>query len=573
MKLFEKTKKNIDIYLIRGFLIFGINVFLSVKNTLNGNRRYYIFGRKINCLYHLETKSDYRKRTLENKVNHEDSPKISVIVNLAEKKKLCEQTRLSLLNQTYRNFEVVLVSNLHEDDVFENTNTLSSRNEFTVEAGIKNSVGEYIAFCENGEYWSENYLEKKVEIIGEYRNPVVIVNDIEFCGSEDSSLYLDVIADDGREFFNKKINRISDALWKEHDFILSISCCMIKKTALDACNFSEVFHQSQLYGWILRQTFNKNDFIYVNEKLTFVKASEKKIGELNADSFYKRFQLIKGDYFLGHKRKAAVSFPDNSHNIKKEFGVPDRIKKLAIFASFSQKSIIEDYVVYYLKELSQIVDGIIFVMDNPVLDGEIDKIQKYVTYVQCERHNEYDFGSYKRGWSYLKQKDFFKDVEELILCNDSCYGPYTPLNKVFYEMNARGNSVDFWGIHRNSEICDHIQSFFYVFKKQVFNNPVFDEFILAVKEEIDVLGVILNYEARFTNILENEGFLWDTYVDYSIIDVSVKQLADDGCPLIKVKKIKEIYGKSEQNVKGFRSLMNSINPDLLKIIEKRKRFL
>ena len=140
-------------------------------------------------------------------------------------------------------------------------------------------------------------------------------------------------------------------------------------------------------------------------------------------------------------------------------------------------------------------------------------------------------------------------------------------------MSKKSNSVDFWGIHRNSEICDHIQSFFYVFKKQVFNNPVFDEFILAVKEEIDVLGVILNYEVRFTNVLEKEGFLWDTYVDYSIIDVSVNQLADDGCPLIKVKKIKEIYGKSEKNVKGFRSLMNSINPDLLKIIEKRKRFL
>ena len=140
-------------------------------------------------------------------------------------------------------------------------------------------------------------------------------------------------------------------------------------------------------------------------------------------------------------------------------------------------------------------------------------------------------------------------------------------------MYARKGDIDFWGIHRNSEIGDHIQSFFYVFRKSVLASPVFDGFLLAVREEIDVLDVVLNYEAGFTSVLEKAGFLWDTYVDYSIINASVEKLVDDVCPLIKVKDVKEIYGKSGRKIRKFRSLMNRVNPELMKIVEKKEEHL
>ena len=140
-------------------------------------------------------------------------------------------------------------------------------------------------------------------------------------------------------------------------------------------------------------------------------------------------------------------------------------------------------------------------------------------------------------------------------------------------MYASIGDIDFWGIHRNSEIGDHIQSFFYVFRKSVLASPVFDGFLLAVREEIDVLDVVLNYEAGFTSVLEKAGFLWDTYVDYSIINASVEKLVDDVCPLIKVKGVKEIYGKSGRKIRKFRSLMNRVNPELMKIVEKKEEHL
>lgn len=570
MKLFEKIKKNIDIYLIREFRIFGKSIFLSVKNTLNGDKRFYFWQK-----YYrkgLQTKeNNYEKTIAENGINDEDFPKISVIVRFIGKNELCERTRLSLLKQTYRNFEVVLVNGGCKSDVFEWEDVIV-RNEPALDEGIRNSVGKYIAFCENGDFWSQDHLQKKAEIIRKCRGSAIIVNDIEFYGDENSCRYLNVIADDCRSFF-LGADRISDTLWKEHHFMLNLSCCTIKKDCFDTCNFQGVVHESQICQWLLRQVFNNNDFIYFNKKLTFVKASEEKIKKWNADYFYKKLSLVRGDYFLGYKIKTLVRFPDESLNVKRELKKPKIIKKLAIFASYNEKCVIEDYIVYYLKGLCQVVDGIVFVMDNPVLPGEIDKIQKYVIYVQCECHHEYDFGSYKRGWLYLKQTDFFNDIEELILCNDSCYGPFFPLEKVFGEMYARKGDIDFWGIHRNSEIGDHIQSFFYVFRKSVLASPVFDGFLLAVREEIDVLDVVLNYEAGFTSVLEKAGFLWDTYVDYSIINASVEKLVDDVCPLIKVKDVKEIYGKSGRKIRKFRSLMNRVNPELMKIVEKKEEHL
>ena len=52
------------------------------------------------------------------------------------------------------------------------------------------------------------------------------------------------------------------------------------------------------------------------------------------------------------------------------------MKMLAIFSSFDKDNIIDDYVVYYLKELSKFAD-IIFVADNYISKFQLDKFREY----------------------------------------------------------------------------------------------------------------------------------------------------------------------------------------------------
>ena len=172
------------------------------------------------------------------------------------------------------------------------------------------------------------------------------------------------------------------------------------------------------------------------------------------NSFDKRHKIIT---VFGIKfSKKRYFFPKNAVSCSYKSNISKRIKRLAIFASYSNDGIIHDYVVYYLKELSKVCDGIIFVADNPIIKSEIGKIKDYVIYAQFKRHNEYDFGSYKKGFIYAKKQGLLKSSDELLLCNDSCFGPIYPLDEVFNRMSKQ--DCDFWGMIHNSDIKPHLQS-------------------------------------------------------------------------------------------------------------------
>ena len=108
-------------------------------------------------------------------------------------------------------------------------------------------------------------------------------------------------------------------------------------------------------------------------------------------------------------------------------------KRVAIFAFYSKKNIIDFEVIYYLKELRKYVDGIVFIADCELSKEEFNKISDLIIYSDCHRHKKYDFGSYSKGFQWLKQKDFFNEINEIIFCNDSVLGPYRPFSFLFEE--------------------------------------------------------------------------------------------------------------------------------------------
>ena len=74
------------------------------------------------------------------------------------------------------------------------------------------------------------------------------------------------------------------------------------------------------------------------------------------------------------------------------------MRRAAVFAHYDKDRIIDDYVIYYLKSLKEIFDNIVFVSCLEIPKEEIAKLDGIADYVICENHNEYDFGSYKRGY-------------------------------------------------------------------------------------------------------------------------------------------------------------------------------
>ena len=211
------------------------------------------------------------------------------------------------------------------------------------------------------------------------------------------------------------------------------------------------------------------------------------------------------------------------------------MNNIAIFAHYDKDNLIDDYVVYYLEQLKKICKNIIFVSDCNLSREQISKIENIVTYSITQKHGEYDFGSYKRGFKLAKQKNLLEQADNLILCNDSCYGPFYPFEEIFKTMDSK--NCDFWGITQNINRINktdypcneannqHIQSYFMVLKKQVFKSLIFEDFIEAIVAQPDKKTIIVKYEIGLTAQLCQAGFKFDTIFYNNIIYYNLADLS------------------------------------------------
>ena len=101
----------------------------------------------------------------------------------------------------------------------------------------------------------------------------------------------------------------------------------------------------------------------------------------------------------------------------------------------------------------------------------------------------------------------------MIFANDSCFAPMTSFKPMFQAM-AKRKDLDFWGDLQNTVFGRHIQSYFYVFRKNIINLPEFDAFFNNITHEKNHWAYVLKYEVRLTPMLAKMGYKWDTYMPY-----------------------------------------------------------
>lgn len=207
------------------------------------------------------------------------------------------------------------------------------------------------------------------------------------------------------------------------------------------------------------------------------------------------------------------------------------MNRTVVFAHYDKNNKILDYVIYYLNELKKVVNNIIFVSDCNLSQEELDKLQGIVTKTIAHRHGEYDFGSYKRGYFYFKE-NYFNTCEELIFANDSCFGPFVPLDEIFRNMEDK--KCDFWGIHKHNYLATHIQSFFLVFKKNVFQSEIFDRFMNNITKGKNKSDIITKYEIGISQQLLKAGFVMASYKKEIETDI-MNSYYEQG-PIIFLKK-------------------------------------
>jgi glycosyltransferase involved in cell wall biosynthesis len=110
-------------------------------------------------------------------------PKVSVIVTTYNRKEYLTETIRSILDQTYQDFELIVVDNYSNYDFLsliegfksEKIVPFQNRNNGIIAVnrnmGIKHAKGEFIAFCDDDDLWLPHKLERQIYLLND--NPQI----------------------------------------------------------------------------------------------------------------------------------------------------------------------------------------------------------------------------------------------------------------------------------------------------------------------------------------------------------------------------------------------------------------
>lgn len=230
-------------------------------------------------------------------------------------------------------------------------------------------------------------------------------------------------------------------------------------------------------------------------------------------------------------------------------------KRLFIFAGYDRDGIVDDTLLYYLNNLSGLGD-IVFTMDTDLSDGELAKIRgiPHVLHAAAERHGEYDFGSYKRGYAWARDNKKLNKYDWVYMVNDSVFGPLFDLTPALNKMETSG--ADFTGAVRctNITLPDHIQSWFVGLKRQLATSELFNDFISNIHHQDEKSLYVFKYEMRMTQMLQQHGFTSFALVDDddAYIYGNPYKLIRAGLPFLK--KLAVSYRHQIQNLYSYTNM-------------------
>lgn len=272
------------------------------------------------------------------KVQDRIYPKVSIIVPTYNRANLIIETIKSVQNQTYPDWEIIIVDDGSDDDTEERLSQLKDEriqfykagrigiNGKIKNIGIKKSTGEFIAFIDSDDLWHPEKLEKQIDSLQKYPeagfsmtggyNFKKIDEPIDFFYKQTSGItYGDILV----PFFQSQISTTTPSL------VMRRSCLNVAGLFNESKSFSDIdyilklashFKAVILYEPLLyRRLHNSNDSNQnwikgFNQGIELIEAYKNKLPRQVIHGALFRLHIDFGEHCLVHKKnwKAFINF-------------------------------------------------------------------------------------------------------------------------------------------------------------------------------------------------------------------------------------------------------------------------
>ncbi|WP_026522030.1 glycosyltransferase family 2 protein [Butyrivibrio sp. VCB2001] len=149
---------------------------------------------------------------------------VSVIMPAYNAQVTCEKSIKSVLNQTYKDFELIIINDGSSDNTeekcknlitgHENARVITQNNQGVSAArnnGIQNATGKYIAFIDSDDEYKETFLEKMVGAAEAEDADLVLCGFSEMKGTEEHVMYIPEACGSKKDYCNHLLKKIAGA--------------------------------------------------------------------------------------------------------------------------------------------------------------------------------------------------------------------------------------------------------------------------------------------------------------------------------------------------------------------------